>query len=263
MIIGSQLIIFKSIVDSRGGRIMNKKVLMIDGSYRRKNTYNILQQIEKLLKSEGIDSEIINLFDYKINDCLGCEACVREACCGQIDDMAVLMRRILDSDGIILGSPVYLNSVSSKFKTFADRTNTWVHKPELSGKPLLFAATTTFTGVKEVKQFYNSYSNILGVRKSGFIARVGPKIKEPVQKKELSRFLTLLNQNKKRYSPSMDEIVLFTVGKALASKSSDDDHRYWQEKQWLDKSYYYPCRMNPAKKLFGKFMFKVISKAMM
>ena len=238
---------------------MGKKVLMIDGSFRKKNTYGLLLQIEQILKARGIEVEIINLFDYEIKDCIGCETCVSHKACGQMDDMPKLRKKILDSDGVVMSSPVYVNSVTSRFKTFDDRTNGWIHKPEMAGIPALFVTTTTFSGIKEIKQFFLAYANILGVRKGGFISRVGEKIKDPVREAEVSGFLTLLDQDKKHYSPAMDEIILFTVGKALASKSTNDDRRFWEEKQLMDKSYYYPCNMNPFKKLFGKFMFKVIS----
>jgi multimeric flavodoxin WrbA len=47
---------------------MSKKILMIDGSYRKKNTYNVLLNIEQILKARGLEVEILNLFDYKIID---------------------------------------------------------------------------------------------------------------------------------------------------------------------------------------------------
>lgn len=241
---------------------MSKKVLIINGSSRKKNTYNILLQMEKIFKTRGVDTEILNLFDYQIKDCVGCETCVGKKSCGITDDMPVIMQKILDSDGIVLSSPVYMCSVTSKFKTFADRTNIWVHKPETAGKPVMFVATTAATGLKDTKKFLESFATGFGARKGDFIARSGKNMSEPVQEKELARFLSLLNQDKKDYSPAMNDIVMFTVGKVLALKSTGDDRKFWEEKEWLDKIYYYPCKINPGKKLFSKFMFKVLSNAM-
>jgi multimeric flavodoxin WrbA len=188
---------------------MGKKVLMIDGSFRKKNTHGLLLQIEQILKARGVEVEIINLFDYEIKDCNGCEACISHKACSQQDDMPMLRKKILNSDGVVMSSPVYVNGVTSRFKTFTDRTNGWIHKPELAGMPVLFVTTTTFSGIKEVKQFFMSYANILGVRKGGFISRVGDKIKDPVREAEMSRFLTLLDQDRKHYSPAMDEFGKF------------------------------------------------------
>ena len=137
---------------------MGKKVLMVDRSARKRNTYNILLQIEQVLKTHGIKVEILNLFDYRIEDCIGCEACVSCKECAKKDDMPILMRKIMDSDGLIVSSPVYMSCVTSRFKTFADRTNTWVHKPETAGKPVMFLATTASTGLKETKRFFELFA---------------------------------------------------------------------------------------------------------
>jgi len=245
-----------------GGQTVGKKVLMIDGSARRRNTYNILLQIEQVLKTHGTKVEILNLFDYQIEDCIGCEACVSCKECAKKDDMPILMRKIMDSDGLILSSPVYMSCVTSRFKTFADRTNTWVHKPETVGKPVMFVATTASTGLKETKRFFELFATGFGARKGGLVARSGKTLGKPVQEKELSRFLTLLAQDKRYYRPAMSEIVMFTVGKVLATKSTGDDRRFWEEREWLNRNYYYPCKMGPVRNLFSKLMFRVISNAM-
>lgn len=241
---------------------MSKKVLMIDGSARKKNTYNMLLQIEKILKQKGIEVEILHLFDYELKDCVGCELCVTHKACGLKDDMPVILQKIMDSDGVVLSSPVYMGGATSKFKTFADRTNIWVHKPETAGKPVLFVTATMSTGIKEIKRFFQAFATGFGARKGDFIARTGKNLSKPVQEKELSKFLTLLTQEKQYYRPAMNEIVMFNVGKVLALKSNGDDNRFWEEKKWFTQQYYYACKINPFKKLFSKFMFKVLSKAM-
>ena len=242
---------------------MSKKVLMINGSFRKKNTYNILVQIGEILKKHDIETEILNLFDYEIKDCTGCDdICILQGSCHIKDDMPVIMQKILDSDGFILSSPVYLYGVASKLKTFTDRTNVWFHKPEPAGKPVLFAATTTVTGIKETIHFLDQYATGFGARKGGCIARTRKELNNPVKEKELSRFLSLLKKDKKYYRPSMNEIVLFEVLKVLALKSSGADRQFWEEKKWLDKWYYYNCKMGFAKKTFSKMMFKILSNAM-
>ena len=241
---------------------MSKKILILDGSFRKKNTYNLLLQIERILNRKGYETEIINLFDVSINDCIGCEACVSGTRCGQIDDMSALMKKFMDSDGVVLSSPVYLNSVSSRFKTFADRTNAWTHKPEPVGKPVMFVTTSAFTGINETRRFFSSFATTFGGRKGDFIARIKKNWALPVQEKELRKFLSLLEKDKKYYKPANADIIMFTVQKVLSQKADDDNKKFWVDRQWLDKSYYYPCKINIFKKLFGKFMYKVISGAM-
>ena len=242
---------------------MSKKVLMINGSFRKKNTYNILVQIGQILKKHDIESEILNLFDYEIKDCTGCdEVCIGHGACHIKDGMNEIMRKIMECDGLVLSSPVYLFGVSSKFKTFADRLNVWFHKPEPAGKPVLFAATTTVTGLKETIHFFDQFATGFGARKGGSITRVHKTLNVPVAEKEVSGFLSLLQKDKKYYRPSMNEIVIFEVLKVLALKSNGADRKFWEEKKWLDKLYYYDCRMGILKKLFSRMMFKILSNAM-
>ena len=241
---------------------MGKKIIMVDGSARRKNTYSLLKQIENILSAASYEIEIINLFDYNLQDCIGCEKCVRQDECCLQDDIHVLIDKLKTADGLVFSSPVYMCSITSRFKTFADRLNRWVHKPDLAGIPLMFVSTTASSGMKQTKSFYQSYSAALGVRSSDFISRVGKEMANPVKKPELANFMRLLKEDKKDYPPKINEIIMFNVGKILASKSTGADHKYWEEKGWFKERYYFPCKMNPGKVLFSKFIYKMISKSL-
>ena len=242
---------------------MSKKVLMINGSFRKKNTYNLLVQIGQLLKNHDIDSEIINLFDYEIKDCNGCDdVCIKQNECHIKDSMPEIMKKIIDSDGLVLSSPVYLYGVTSKFKAFADRTSIWTRKPELAGKPVLFVTTTMVTGIKETLHFFDQYTTEIGGRKGGSITRIGANIDMPVQENEIHKFLFLLGEDKKNYRPSNNEVFIFQMLKVLALKSNGADRKFWEEKQWIDKCYYYDCKIGPVKKALSKMMFNFVSNAM-
>lgn len=60
---------------------MRKRILIINSSFRKKNTYKILTQIEQLIKKGDTDVEIINLFDYKVENCIGCKKCITDGEC--------------------------------------------------------------------------------------------------------------------------------------------------------------------------------------
>ena len=241
---------------------MGEKVLIINGSFRKKNTYGLLVQIGELLKNHGIESEIINLFDYEIKDCTGCDdICIRQGSCQKKDDMPGIMQKILESGGLVLSSPVYLGGVTSKFKAFADRTNAWFHKPEPVGKPVLLAVTTAITGIKETQHFLDQLVTGFGARKGGVVTRTIKNFNKPVGEKEIQRFVSLIQKDKSDYRPAMNEIVIFEVQKVLAQKSNGDDKRFWEDKNWNNKPYYYDCKMGIAKKVFSKMMFKILSNA--
>jgi len=243
---------------------MSKKVVVINGSYRRENTFNVLTQIEAILNKNGIETEILNLGDYSINACNGCDSnCIKGArCCQTDDDMQKIREKILKCDGLILGSPVYMCGVTSRFKAFADRTNSWFHKPETAGIPVLHVATTASTGLKETVAFMQSLATGFGARQGGAVVRAGKAMRTPVTEAEAAKFLKLINSDKSNYKPSMNEIVLFQVQKTLASKSDGSDSKFFKDRG-LDKAYYhYKCKMNPLKKGLARMMAKILAKAM-
>ncbi len=85
------------------------KVLMINGSRNAAGcTFTALTEIAKELQKEGIDSEILHVgkdaVDGKVNEL------VQEA-----------IEKMKDSDGLIIGSPVYYASPSGEIVAFLDR----------------------------------------------------------------------------------------------------------------------------------------------
>ncbi|MTI70335.1 MAG: flavodoxin family protein [Firmicutes bacterium] len=98
------------------------KVLGIVGSKRKKgNTSALVKETLKVLETDGIETELINLGDYDIKSCNGCEGCKDTFKCVIKDDMKKLYPLILESDAIVLGSPTYFYNISSDMKAFLDR----------------------------------------------------------------------------------------------------------------------------------------------
>lgn len=67
------------------GELMHKKVLAINSSLRKMNTYGILEKLKNELRQKQINVDIINLFDYDIKECIGCEQYLRGKTCAHID----------------------------------------------------------------------------------------------------------------------------------------------------------------------------------
>ena len=83
--------------------------LFINGSNREKNCYTILKDIKKE------DDELISLSRKDIKYCLGCNSCVKK-----LDKFCVLddyvsqniYQKIIDSNKIIIASPMYMSSIT-------------------------------------------------------------------------------------------------------------------------------------------------------
>jgi len=99
------------------------KVLGIVCSPRKAgNTEILVREALAGAKESGAKVELLRISDMNIAACDGCETCHQSGECRIKDDMQKVYEKILEADGIILGSPVYFWSVSSQAKTFMDRT---------------------------------------------------------------------------------------------------------------------------------------------
>ena len=85
------------------------KIVLINGSRREQGcTYTSLMEISKVLKSEGIDTELFFL-GVKVID-------------GHISELLDKVEEAMkDADGIIIGSPVYFASPTGELISFLDR----------------------------------------------------------------------------------------------------------------------------------------------
>lgn len=98
------------------------KVIGINGSSRKDgNTALIINAIFEELNKVGIETELIQLADVDIQPCRACFACRNKGNCVFNDDgFYSVFNKIVEADGIILGSPVYSADVTSKMKAFLD-----------------------------------------------------------------------------------------------------------------------------------------------
>ena len=99
------------------------KVVGINGSVRKDgNTAILIKAVFDELEKEGIETELVQLSDKEIKGCMGCFACKQKKQCIIKDDFFnECFNKIVNADGIILGSPVYSADISSKMKAFLER----------------------------------------------------------------------------------------------------------------------------------------------
>lgn len=98
------------------------KAVLINGSARANgNTKIALTRVSNILKSNGIETEIIDLCKLSIHPCNACYACSNKGKCIQNDDLNQVFDKLLESKAIILGSPVYFSNVSSRMQIFIER----------------------------------------------------------------------------------------------------------------------------------------------
>lgn len=111
------------------------KILTIVGSPKRNgNTAKTLDMLEENLISQGHKVERVHVIDFKINGCLGCNACYmskNKANCVQRDDFMTIYNKMVSADVVVYASPLYAWSFTSQMKSFVDRHYCLVTYPGL------------------------------------------------------------------------------------------------------------------------------------
>lgn len=98
------------------------KVLLINGSPRDKgNTGTALREMEKVFNAEGIETEIIHVGNKAIRGCMACGACGKLGKCVFDDCVNEVAAKFKDSDGLVVGSPVYYASANASLVAFMQR----------------------------------------------------------------------------------------------------------------------------------------------
>lgn len=100
------------------------KVLGICGSERKNgNTEKLLNFVLEKISAQGVDTELVTLYNKKMVGCRGCLTCRigKAECVIKNDDFAPIFKKMLEADGIILGAPVYFGTAPAKFKGLLER----------------------------------------------------------------------------------------------------------------------------------------------
>lgn len=237
-----------------------KKILLINGSGRKKNTYHLLKSIEEILINENFETEIINLYKEKLEFCTGCEVCILKDGCFINDKCSEIMKKVIECDGLIIGTPVYLNNMSGILKNFFDRTCSWFHRTPVSQKPTLLLANTQGSGIKKT---LNSIKEVMiqwGVCLTGTISRNGRNFNKPIKRNELKNFISSVNLNGYGYIPSFKEIYTYNIQRTLATNVFSVDKKYWEENNLIDKVYFNSAKINLIKKFYGNALYKFLCK---
>jgi multimeric flavodoxin WrbA len=102
-------------------------ILILSGSPRKGGNTDLL--VEAFVKgaSQKHHAEVVSVHDYKVNPCMGCNACFvnKDNTCVQKDDMAIIYEKMAHADMLVIASPVYFYGISAQLKTIIDR----LHNP--------------------------------------------------------------------------------------------------------------------------------------
>ena len=102
------------------------KVIAFNGSPRKGgNTETLINFVLEELKKEGVEPEFYQLGGQKIRGCTACFGCFKnkdKRCVVKDDVLNDCVEKMIDADGIILGSPTYFTDVTAEVKALIDRS---------------------------------------------------------------------------------------------------------------------------------------------
>lgn len=139
---------------------MNKTTILV-GSMRNGNSAFLAKKISE----ELAETNVFNL-GGNIQYCTGCLQCDETHKCYIHDDMDIILPAIMESENIIIITPVRYSLMSGDVKVFIDRLNPTAVSEDICGKTLLAIAvgqTTEEEGtiqeaIKSIEMFANNAS---------------------------------------------------------------------------------------------------------
>jgi multimeric flavodoxin WrbA len=98
-------------------------ILILSGSPRKGGNTDLL--VEAFVKgvSQKHHVEVVSVRDYKVNPCMGCNACFKskDHTCVQKDDMPLVYEKMSQANMLVIASPVYFYGLSAQLKAVIDR----------------------------------------------------------------------------------------------------------------------------------------------
>ncbi|THB67271.1 MAG: flavodoxin family protein [Desulfovibrio sp.] len=102
------------------------KVVAFNGSARKGgNTSQLLSTVLEELNANGVETELVELAGKPLSGCIACYKCVKnkdQRCSGPKDDMNEYIEKMIEADGILLGSPTYFADATATIKALIERT---------------------------------------------------------------------------------------------------------------------------------------------
>jgi len=103
------------------------KVLAVNGSPRKNwNTAMLLDSALDGAKSAGAAGRRVDLYELDYKGCTSCFGCKllggpSFGRCAMRDDLTEILEEAIDSDILLLGSPIYFNDVTGEMRSFLER----------------------------------------------------------------------------------------------------------------------------------------------
>jgi multimeric flavodoxin WrbA len=162
------------------------KVLIINGSPHKDGcTATALKEVEQELNNEGIETVTLHIGDKNVHGCIACNKCKEIHKCVFDDVVNEASKLFEESDGILIGSPVYYSGMNGTLKSFLDRlfNSSFIKKSMKVGAAVTSSRRAGSTNVIDEIYKYYGISN-MPIATSSYWNEVHGFTKEEVIKDE-------------------------------------------------------------------------------
>ncbi len=215
-------------------------ILAICGSPHKKgNTWSVLNAIKE--NYPNIDFKLLALTEVNLKPCLGCYMCVRRGpeVCPLKDDRDMIVQEMLDADGIILASSVYVNHSTALMKNFIERVGYEGHRPRFYEKFAMVIAVCGMFGAKEANKYMGDILTSFGF---DVVSSLELQIALKTEKenaynhkkivKAYDKFVATIEKGK-RNAPPLGQLVRFNIFKMISEANKEHfeaDYAYYKDK---------------------------------
>ncbi len=187
------------------------RILVLNGSPRENGTVADLLKTVVEGTSDRHEVEWINVYELKMQPCIGCMKCRSgQECILPQDDSHIVGRKIRDADGLIVGTPTHWGNMSAQLKLLFDRNvpvfmgekPNGIPSPRQKGKPavIVTACSTAWPFnfiAAESRGAIRAVNEVLhygGYRLLGKIVKPGTKKKPVISNRLLKKSKLLGNR---------------------------------------------------------------------
>lgn len=219
------------------------RILGISGSPRgrQSDSRRLVQRVLEGALASGAEVELIDLGEVNVAYCTGCGACHVVGTCPLKDEFAPIREKLLAADGVVLGSPLYFNTVTAQLKTVIDRLSQVVHCQMLLGKYGCSVATSGAPEYELATTYMNDILMRLGctVIGSAGAAPAMPGAMEAAERDALALGADLVKAfDEQRTYPEQEAMhaEMYDRFKHLLSFNRDNwpwEYKYWADQNWL------------------------------
>jgi len=218
------------------------KILLISSSPRKERSLTFLLAKEVLrgaANNNDVEPEEVHLCDVKIDFCRHCEFCHKNILsCSIKDDVPMILKKMIQADGIILASPNYVNHVNALMKALFDRCSHFIHCKRLLDKYIVGVVSSGSGEDAGILDYIGYFAHVCGAQYSGGVSSRVPISKEKLQEAYLLGEQFALDIKEEIKYPEQLEIIDKSREhfKKLIQLRRDewlDEREYWQDKGWL------------------------------